>query len=280
MRKVKIHVGLFIGIMLTSTAFCDTVEQVPVTPEPAGYYDAPTLKVTADIRQYAVGPSIGVFGGATFAQNGNVTISSPDLPGFSTSVSTKNQLGGVAGIKGGYTWPGWDMWNDSDEKPITYVNGDFAVLPSIDYEFFWTGYKYKGQGNLDGIGTQLTADVNAYVFSLDPTVKFQIGMFRPYIGVGLGGAYITADNGVASASGIGSTNLIGSANDFCFAVQGLAGVEVFIAKNWTLSLDYKYLDLVSPTFDAGDGQSGVIPIHYQSDSIGQHIVTAGINYYF
>jgi len=254
MRKVKIHVGVFIGVMLSCTAFCDTVEQVPVTPRPAGYYDAPTLKVTADIRQYAVGPSIGVFG--------------------NTSVSEKNQLGGVAGIKGGYTWPGWDKWN------ITSVNGDFAVLPSIDYEFFWTGYKFKGQGTYDDIGTQLTADVNAYVFSLDPTIKFQIGMFRPYIGAGIGGAYITADHGVASITGIGSENLIGSSNDFCFAVQGLAGVEVFIAKNWTLSLNYKYLDLVSPTFNAGSGQSGVIPVRYHSDSLGQNIVTAGVNCYF
>jgi opacity protein-like surface antigen len=280
MRKVKIHVGIFIGVMLSSTAYCGTEEQVPVTPAPAGYYDAPTLKMTADIRQYAVGTSIGVFGGINFAQNGNVDISSSALPGFNTSVSEKNQLGGVAGFKVGYTWPGWDKWNDSNDKPITSVNGDFAVLPSIDYEFFWTGYKFKGQGTYDGIGTQLTAALNAYVFSLDPTIKFQIGMFRPYIGAGIGGAYITADHGVASASGIGSANLVGSSDDFCFAVQGLAGVEMFVAKNWTLSLDYKYLDFIDPTFGGGAGQSGFIPLHYHSDSIGNNIVTAGVNYYF
>jgi len=116
MKKVKIHVGALIGVMLSSTAFCGPVEQTPVTTQPAGYYDAPTLKVTTDIRQYAVGASIGVFGGINVAQNGNVDISSPALPGFNTSVSERNQLGGVAGIKGGYTWPGWDKWDDSSGK--------------------------------------------------------------------------------------------------------------------------------------------------------------------
>jgi opacity protein-like surface antigen len=70
---------------------------------------------------------------------------------------------------------------------------------------------------------------------------------------------------------------VGSADDFCFAVQGLAGCEVFLAKNWALSLDYKYLDFVSPTFKAGSGPS---ELDYKSDSIGQHILTAGLNYYF
>lgn len=65
----------------------------------------------------------------------------------------------------------------------------------------------------------------------------------------------------------------GSSDDFCMAVQGLAGVEVFIAKNWALTVDYKFLNLINPEFDAGS-------THYKSDVMSQHIVTAGLNFYF
>lgn len=237
----------------------------------------PAFKVDAQPREYATGGHVGVFGGGNFFQSGDLDVSTSLLPGQKATLKTKDQLGGVAGLKVGYTWPGWGVGPGFSDPTPAPVDGSFAVLPTLDAEFFWTGYKYKAQQTFAGLDTQLTADVDVYVLSLDPTLKFQIGMFRPYVGFGIGGAYINAENASASVNGLGSTNLIGSSDDFVLAVQGLAGVEVFIARNWALTVDYKYLSLIDPSFDS---KGGAIPLSYKSDAIGQHIITAGVNFYF
>lgn len=252
----------------------------PEAPPPAGsgyYYPSP-FKVSSDLRQYAVGAHVEIFGGANLFQSGRFEVSSPQVPGFTTSVSTKDELGGVGGVKIGYTWYGFDKQTDADGNLIKSINGDFAVLPSLDYEMFWTGYKYKADGSVDGNPTELRSDVNAYVFSLDPTIKFQCDMFRPYFGAGVGGAYITSDSTTANIGG-GTVNAAQGSTDFCFAVQALAGTQIFVAKDWVLTFDYKFLDFVSPTFNS-DGNNTTPGVHYRSGGIGQQIVTAGVGYYF
>ena len=259
-------------------------EMAPPAPETptstTGYYYPSPFKTTADLRQFAIGTHAEIFGGANLFQSGRVDITSPQLPGVSTSVNTKDQLGGVGGVKIGYTWYGFDKQTDENGNLIRAVNGDFAVLPSLDYEMFWTGYTYKGDGQIGGMPSQLRADVNAYVFSFDPTIKFQADRFRPYFGGGIGGAYITADDATASLGGLGTANLVGGSDDFCLALQALAGTQVFVAKDWVLTFDYKFLDFVSPTFNASPSGPGGIGLHYRSSNIGQHLVTAGVGYYF
>lgn len=226
----------------------------------------PAFKAGVLPREYGTGAHVGVFGGANIAQTGDLD---GDLGAVHLTAKTKNQIGGVAGIRGGYTWPGFGSGSGfSDPSPLP-VDGGFAVLPSLEYEVFWTGLKYKANGTApNGMNFQFSSDVNTYVFSLDPKIGFQVGMFRPYIGFGVGGAYVSAENPSLTVNGLTGTSTE-SNDDFCLALQGLAGVEVFVSKNWAVTIDYKYLDLVNPKF----GQ-------VSSDNIGQHIVTAGVNFYF
>lgn len=226
--------------------------------------------------EYPVGTSVGIFGGANIAQEGNLDITSPFAPGVTASLDTKNAIGGVAGIRATYTWPGWSF----DGFPPAGVDGSFRWLPSAQGEFFWTGYKYKAQQNFSGVDTTFTSDANIYVLSFDPIMRCQIGAFRPYVGAGIGGAYVTADSARVDASGFGlaaGTDLTGSSDCFAFAVQALAGCEYFITERITLSLDYKFLSLINPEFDSSDEQKS---LHYSLDALSQHIVTMGVNFYF
>lgn len=282
MKRTWLQIMVIVVLVSGRAAYAGTEMAEPAeAPPPAapGYYDKNPFKVSTDVRQYDVGMHVELFGGANITQSGNVNISSPQLPDLDNTLSTKGQAGGVAGVKIGYTFAGWGgQCADTNANLITAVNGDFRVLPAIDYEMFWTGYEYKGQGTLDGSQTQLTTNLNAYTFSLDPLLKFQVGMFRPYLGAGVGGSYITTNNGTASANGLGFSHSTGDTSDFCFSVQGLAGVEIFLARDWVLTVNYKYLDFVDPTFNSNSNNG--VQVRYHSNNLGQQIATAGIGYYF
>src|ERR1035437_764615 len=94
-------------------------------------------------------------------------------------------------------------------------------------------------GTYDGT---LTADVNAFTFCAEPTVRFNLGASRLYMGLGVGGTYIEASHahgeGNATIAGVplnGGLDLTGSSNDFDFSAEALAGVEFFFDKHWALT---------------------------------------------
>lgn len=235
----------------------DESQQVPVNP----------WKGTG---LYSTGWEMGVFGGADIAQSGHTRVTDSDLPGFTPTIANQSRVGGVAGIKAGYTWANLRFSTDShvdDTVPI-------AFLPSLEGELFWSGLDYKGKGSFGGIDTSLKSHFNTYTFSLDPKLKVQLGCFRPYIGFGLGGSYITADHGEADIGGLGNLSLGGSVNDFAFTVQGLAGVETYVTPHISIDLNYKFVDSLDSTLK-GNGS-----IKYHTNSFESHIVTAGVTYHF
>jgi len=252
------------------------------------------MRVETALRpNYGIGTSVTVYGGVSAFQNGTLKITSPGAPGAPGAEirnSTQSTLGGVGGIKMGFTWPSFDAIG---ENPETFSKHADLIEPSIAADFFWTGFRYKatGSGTTSSGGVTgsyndtLRSDVNAYTFCAEPTIRFNLGAFRPYIGLGVGGTYVDVDHahvdGTVTIVGLGSASggqdLTGSSNDFDFCAEGLAGAEYFFDKNWALSLDYKYLYIVSPTFH------GDIPgstIKYNLSGLGDSIFTTGINYYF
>jgi opacity protein-like surface antigen len=115
--------------------------------------------------------------------------------------------------------------------------------------------------------------MNAAVFLLNGVVKFDLGRFRPYIGAGVGFAYVTHDFGAQVGSGhpvapnaqvintpsgqverlatSNSANALnnapagyfsfGSDNETTFAWQALAGVEFEVTPRWSIFTEYKAL---------------------------------------
>lgn len=249
-----------------------------------------SMRVETNLRpNYGIGSNVTIYGGITAFQDGTLKITSPAAPGAEVKGSTQSSLGGIGGIKFGFTWPSFAAIGGDPES----FSNPGLIEPSIAGDFFWSGYRYKatGSGTTSSLGVTgtysgtLTSDVNSYTFCVEPTVKFNLGAFRPYIGFGAGGTYIDTGHahvdgnvtilGLGTASG--GLDLTGSSNDFDFSAEALAGAEYFFDKHWALTFDYKYLYILSPTFH------GNIPgstLKYHLSGLGESMFTSGISYYF
>jgi hypothetical protein len=247
------------------------------------------MRMEAQTRQpYGLGTSVSVYGGVVAFQDGTIKITSSTLPGAEFRDQTQSSLGGVAGIKVGYTWAGFeDMWRDHDAID---PNANEVVQPAIAADFFWSNFRYKASGNGNtnpfGINTNynntLTANIDTYTFCVEPMVKFNLGAFRPYVGIGIGGTYTDAGHAVlgGNAGGLNlNGNLVGSSDDLEFTAEALAGVEYFFDQHWALNVDYKFVYLVDPSFHE-DNQPGLIPIDYKLSGLDECMFLAGISYYF
>lgn len=82
---------------------------------------------------------------------------------------------------------------------------------------------------------------------------FDIGSFlTPYVGAGVGVAFIDADNIGPISIGSGTTTHINDSSTK-FAYQGIAGVAAKIDNEWSVTADYRYIASLDPKFttDAG-----------------------------
>ncbi len=241
------------------------------------YTPAPVFRSNAALRNEGTGFDVGVYGGLTPFQNGDIDVSSPSAPGTTIEGNTKDEVGGVAGFKIGYTWASFDALMgrsaSTDDTPSW-------IMPALYYDFFWTGVDYKATDASFGSGEYLKADMNLATFALEPTLKFRVGRFHPYVGFGVGGTYVKADNGSITEPGVGSVNLNGSADTFCLSLEGIVGTEFFLNQHWALTAEYKYLYLNNVSFDSGAVPAGAVPLNYHSDGLGFQLFTAGIKFYF
>jgi len=259
------------------------------SPTPKTDSSTPSMRVATTLRPvYGIGSNITVYGGVTAFQDGTLKITSPAAPGAEVKGSTQSTVGGVGGIKMGFTWPSFAAIGSNPES----FSNPGLIEPSIAGDFFWSGYRYKatGSGTTSSSGVTgsyngtLTSDVNSYTFCVEPAVKFNLGSFRPYVGFGVGGTYTDVNHahiqGNATVLGFtatGGQDLTGSSHDFDFSAEALAGAEYFFDTHWALTFDYKYLYIVSPTFH------GNVPgstIKYNLSGLGESMFASGISYYF
>ncbi len=99
---------------------------------------------------------------------------------------------------------------------------------------------------------------------------FQTGtMFTPYIGAGVGLAFVSAKNVGALASG-GYLNESDSTN---FAYQAIVGAAAQLDKNWALSVDYRYVGTDDPKLKLSTGGSPAV-------TDDQHNVMVSLRYSF
>jgi opacity protein-like surface antigen len=237
--------------------------------DPKGMVSPAPYRTSTDLRvPDGTGMNVGLFGGAIAFQNGTLDV---NAPGAHVHGTTESEVGGVAGVRFGYTWP--HFFGD----PNSGATGPDFLMPAVDEEFFWSGYDYKANSTSLGLRSSLTTHLNTYNFMVDPKLKFKVGIFRPYIGYGIGASYLTTNDTRVRVHGVGVGELSGSSDDVAFSIQALAGTEVFVAKNWALSLDYKYQYIFDPSFSSGfEGTT----VKYRLNGLGGNMFTAGVNYYF
>jgi opacity protein-like surface antigen len=243
--------------------------------------EAKDMKMMApEIRPSDAGFYVGIYGGANFAQNYNThTAFTPDnttFPGFGNfkqGGSTSGGVGGVGGIKGGYNF---------ESYPIA---GDFGIQPAVEVEALYLGALVKTKFNYTGTpaGTiNASGSSNAGAFMVNGILRFKTGsIVTPYIGSGIGLQYTTISGTLTSGTNVDN----GGANHYhqdalAFAVQGLLGADVEIAKHWDLFTEYKYLVAIDPQYSSVnfDGFGDTYTFH--PDYQGQHLITAGIKYNF
>ena len=152
---------------------------------------------------------------------------------------------------------------DSDLGWVGMLSGGF------DYGNGWrteleAGYRENSVDKVDGVsGSGSIRNVDMMV---DVLYGFETGtMFRPYVGIGLGGSHIKY-NGVApiANSRIDDTNWV-------FAYQGIAGGDFEINPNIEIFADYRYLATDKPDFHTDRG------LAVEADD-SNHSVLVGVRY--
>jgi len=171
---------------------------------------------------------------------------------------------GYFGIFGGFSMPD-DL--EFDEGPISEIGldngwvlgarlgGFFARPLAIEIEYY-----HMGKMDVDSIGPfeggEITAD-NVFVNLL---LRYPDSRFHPFVGGGAGWQWIEWKDI--------NTNL-GSLkdDDNTWALQFLAGVDIDIAANMSLSVTYRYI-YSEPSLAANDAE------------FKSHVLTAGVNFMF
>jgi OOP family OmpA-OmpF porin len=127
-----------------------------------------------------------------------------------------------------------------------------------------------------GFDVPMEGDLTTYSAMLNLLYDIDLGsMVVPYVGFGLGAAYVEANNvDIKALSGGASFN----DSDWAFAYQGIVGVNLRIDDNIDLFADYRYFS----TYDLSlkDNYPPIGPGTRVNDEYTSHTVLAGLRYTF
>ncbi|MGD9895850.1 MAG: hypothetical protein AB7T14_02055 [Candidatus Methylacidiphilaceae bacterium] len=226
----------------------------------------------------ALGPKtglyFGIFGGAAFGMsNGVSALDSPPL--FSAGGRATPGTAAVGGIEVGYNFRSFAL--DSAKS--------YWLQPAAQFEAFYLGQATEsgsltgGVAGSPGMSTNsFGSNLNMGVFLVDGVAKFvtPIGLV-PYIGGGIGGAYLASSG--TSFVGPGGADLLssGSYAQGAFAGQGLVGLQYNIDKHWSVFAEYKILYIKETQFSYGMATGNTMLIKYPEY---YNIAIAGLRFNF
>lgn len=108
---------------------------------------------------------------------------------------------------------------------------------------------------------------NSVMLNVLYDVPFSFASFTPYIGAGLGAAWVTVDSNNTAFGTIDD-------KDRVWAYQGIVGVASALDYNWKVTLDYRYLSSFdSPEFNTSSGTTA-------KGDWSNHTVMVGLRYTF
>ncbi len=132
---------------------------------------------------------------------------------------------------------------------------------------FELGYRGLDVGSVSGVTTG-SGDVNVFSFMINGLYDFKNKTkWTPYIGVGIGGANISAD----AVSPVGGSVL--DESDLVFAYQGIAGLTYQVNSNLGLYADYRYFATADPSFDLTNGTD-------VNSEFSDHRIMFGLRWHF
>jgi opacity protein-like surface antigen len=253
MKKSYALTTLLVGLLtIPLQAGQEVYKQVAPPPPPPmyglGFYGA--IDAGANVYQNRGGTR-------TFSQN------DPDRPFFGDSiiVDPKNDVGFFGGIK------------------LGYVFGSGVVRPTVEGDFFYNGFRGGADFTLTDINfntiaqRNVTTWINTGAFMANFILRFAPGnqRFQPYAGGGVG-IYYAESAGVEvvdPVTGDVPINTGGGKSHADLAWQIVAGSDYFFTPNMSAFIEYHYLDYTSTQINTR-----------QSRDLGQHLVGAGVRFFF
>ena len=128
---------------------------------------------------------------------------------------------------------------------LGYDFGKFRVEGEVGYrknDYDKVGASGQPKVNTGGDVTGWDLMVNGY-FDIETETPF-----TPYVGGGIGGAFL--DTSAVNAGGI----TIRSDNDSVFAYQAIAGVAYTFAEVWMAQLEYRFFGTTDPTYGGTESE--------------------------
>ena len=253
MKKLLFSTLALTGLLAASVKAGPAVEYKQVAPPPPpmyglGFYGA--IDAGANVYQNRGGTRV-------FSDN------DPNSPFFGDSivVDPKNDVGFFGGIK------------------LGYVFGTGVVRPTIEGDFFYNGFRGGADFALTDINWNVLAQrdvttwINTGAFMANFILRFAPGnqRFQPYAGAGVG-IYYAESAGVEvvdPVTGRVPINTGGGRSHADLAWQIVAGSDYFFNPQWSAFIEYHYLNYTSTQIETN-----------QERDLGQHLVGAGIRYFF
>jgi opacity protein-like surface antigen len=201
-----------------------------------------------------VGPYLSLFGGANLYQT-------TDEPGG--TLHFHSEVGWFAGLKSGY---------------VFQTSSRFR--PALELEGFYNHTEFRSDDRYNAPGFKIRDSFNEHLhmaaIMTNGLLKYDLGRFQPYIGGGIGLAYVRRDSlhvtGYSVSKFLGRTfrynddfQVSENSEEWTFAAQGIAGLEYFIKPNIGLYVEYKALWLR----DADNVENYI-----------NHLLGGGVRWYF
>jgi len=154
---------------------------------------------------------------------------------------------------------------------IGYIFNTGVIEPAIEADMFYN--RFGGGWDRVYWMTQRHKEFENYqtdsgAFLANELIRFNLGAFQPYIGAGIGLYTASTDRQQKDTnyySGKQYSYASFHSNNTSWAWQAVAGADYYVSHNISLFLEYKFLNYMET---APDGR------------LGQHLVGAGVRYFF
>ena len=226
---------------------------VPPAPPPAPVPVAPvapppTPAPVAEVDEG--GPYVALYGGASWLQDSDAGFDTDDLAFDDDEAEVEFDTGWIAGAAVGYQA---DL---------------FGFEPRLELDGAYRQHDVDGGtfGALDFDDDDVDGDVRAVSGLVNAWFDFPVGALAPYVGGGVGAAWIDADD-VTVGTGVDIDD-----NDVAFAWQLGAGVGYDLTPSWTATVDYRWFNAENVGLEDDGDKLG---LDYET-----HNVMAGLRYTF
>jgi opacity protein-like surface antigen len=241
------------------------------------------------------GVYIGVVGGGAISDNdaarGDLDGPVGVLPTAFVQGSSISHAGAVGGFAVGKLFD-FALWQSGD--------GQFKLLPALEFEGVWVGQTYST--NVNGFLNPVPFAPGVFTFPLHFRADADVGLLTlnaklvlatpwgvlPYVGAGFGGGIIELSKAtLVTQPGPGAFFPPGmdlltshSAGDAAPTAQGIAGVLLPIGAHWALVAQYNFVWIGNTNYVFQNILPPGDPFHVHAGDLFEHVFVGGLVYRF